>query len=288
MRRTIAGLTALLVTYAVLSSGDAEGGRRRRCCNPCYSSNNCCAPQTTCCAPQMTCCAPAPAPASTPVCLTAQMFNFGDGDLMGNIPNTCSYCANCFVNGCMMAPQFCMWDGPCGQSTNQMCPCNSPTPYFTWSGSRHPGSGGKGKKRGRPGLYKKVNTAGMTTAQLEAWENRQKGSGVTITGSGWYFFRTDTDQSMSGHPSHHDIRTRYLQLNVDIDGTTVPATIAYEVTDWTTDSGLNPNNSDAPHATPDPSADPQDGLRNISPGDTYTANAATNLDVRLCFSGRCP
>ncbi len=58
MRRTIVGLTALLVSCAVFSSEDAEAGRRRRCCDPC-SRKNCCAPQPTCCAPCATCCAPA-------------------------------------------------------------------------------------------------------------------------------------------------------------------------------------------------------------------------------------
>ena len=56
MRRIIAGLAALLVSSAVLSSGDAEGGRRHRAC--CPSQPRCCAPQATCCAPRAACCAP--------------------------------------------------------------------------------------------------------------------------------------------------------------------------------------------------------------------------------------
>lgn len=57
MRRTIAGLTtALLVSYAVLNTGNTEGGHRRRAC--CNAPATCCAPRATCCAPQTSCCVP--------------------------------------------------------------------------------------------------------------------------------------------------------------------------------------------------------------------------------------
>jgi hypothetical protein len=57
MRRTILGLTALLVICGSLLVEETEAGRRRKCCNPCYT-NRCCAPQPTCCSPRPTCCGP--------------------------------------------------------------------------------------------------------------------------------------------------------------------------------------------------------------------------------------
>jgi hypothetical protein len=58
MRRTLLGLTALLVMSGTLRIEQTEAGRRRRCCNPCYYSKSWCAPQTTSLAPPTTCCAP--------------------------------------------------------------------------------------------------------------------------------------------------------------------------------------------------------------------------------------
>jgi len=56
MRRTIAGLTALLVSFAMFSAVDVEAGRKHRAC--CYPQPTCCAPVATCCTPQAANCSP--------------------------------------------------------------------------------------------------------------------------------------------------------------------------------------------------------------------------------------
>ena len=130
MRRTIGGLTALLVFYAILTTGDAEAGRRRRCCKPCYSSKSCCAPQTACCAPQpgcclpmATCCAPlatACAPvgdAPAPVCVQYQMMNMGGGPSI--------WSALCYADTTCPTPQQCNWFGDIADAP-ETCPnCQS-------------------------------------------------------------------------------------------------------------------------------------------------------------------
>jgi hypothetical protein len=132
MRRTIAGLTALLVSYAVSSSEDAEAGRRRASCCP---QPTCCAPRVTCCTPQPTCCAPSsycggvgPKETSAYVCIQSQMFTFG-----GNT-DTCVYIAYCYPSSCNDTPTQCMWDDSCSMPTGgavPQYPCGSNCAVFT-------------------------------------------------------------------------------------------------------------------------------------------------------------
>ncbi|MBI3864500.1 MAG: hypothetical protein HY290_21670 [Planctomycetia bacterium] len=92
MRRTLLGLTALLVITGVLLVEESQAGRRRKCCNPCYP-NTCCAPAATCCAPQSPSCGE-PTRAGPYFCNTILMMpgtpdvyqgnRFPDGDICAN------------------------------------------------------------------------------------------------------------------------------------------------------------------------------------------------------------
>jgi hypothetical protein len=267
----IAGLTALLVICGTLLTEESQGGRRRRgYCNPCYN-NSCCAPQATCCAPGNPC----PSPSACDweksgcayICLQMTMFNYGEG--------TCSYSANCFDGSCDFPPTLCEWDGECGQVTPQSCPCGIPKARD--SKAPH----GSGIFHGRPGLNNKVNTDNLTEAQVVAWENQQKWAdpNVVIDGRGWFKF--NATRNVAGNTSTHVVRTRFLQMRwKDPISGTRPFLMAYEVTNWSTDSGLT--DATAPPGTPDATADPRDGVRKV----TYNGQP---FNVRICFSQQnCP
>jgi hypothetical protein len=140
MRRTFAGLTtALLVSYAVLNTGDAEGGRRRRAC--CAPQPTCCAPRATCCAPQATmccpstgCCGESPFRTTTYFCLgsTTPTFSFPGGGFYGGVQYSQDICDNLMHMG-----------SPCSQPLTtaqvaaalrpipQQCPCPNSNPSGT-------------------------------------------------------------------------------------------------------------------------------------------------------------
>lgn len=117
MRRTIAGLTALLLVCAVFQIEKTEAGRHSRAC-----CTTCCTPQPTTCN-ALACTADGGlrgAPAQ--ICLQSQMFNFGDGA-------TCMYNAYCYptmsCNDPMNPPSPCMWDGDCGLAAETCGHCSS-------------------------------------------------------------------------------------------------------------------------------------------------------------------
>ncbi|OYW24518.1 MAG: hypothetical protein B7Z55_01935 [Planctomycetales bacterium 12-60-4] len=62
-------LAGVAVVSLLMSSTDAEAGKKRRCCQPvascCQPVTTCCQPVTTCCQPAPTCCQPATSAASS-------------------------------------------------------------------------------------------------------------------------------------------------------------------------------------------------------------------------------
>jgi len=152
MRRTILGLTALLVSFAFFALSEVEAGRRRRAC-----CSTCCIPQPTLCEPSCTSADGGLRGAPAKICLQSQLYGYGDG-------GTCVYSAYCYptmnCNDPMNMPYACQWDGACGlASENCSTGCSPKSRDCLCRSSKTVVSNG-------PGLLKKIDLGGKNEAAV--------------------------------------------------------------------------------------------------------------------------